>query len=241
MAREKKTWGWFRLFELVGGIAGLAILATGLIWIGGLKQQVTTQEADIKALQQSIAALSGVNKDISSHAELLKELQQSLAAAGVKTHHFSAGRADEMHTRRQFQFMTPSSDTWRAKQEMYKQQPDALEAFRWQLVSEEKVEEFGRVLIAEGFTRGWRRYQYSGQGRDRDVGWWWVTTVDEGFDVNRFVKFYSDFWGSREIYMEEFSTLGDVLPERFIPHPNLPPKKADQEQSEKAAVPAPSP
>jgi hypothetical protein len=227
MASGNSKLGFFRRFELLGGLGGLAILATGLIWIGGLKQQIATHETDIKALQQSIGALSGVNKDVSSQANLLKELQQALADAGVKTHHFTATTVDEMHTRRQFQFMTPSSDTWRMKQEIYKEQPEVLENFRWQLVTEEKVEEFGRVLIAEGFTRGWRRYPHSGQGRDPDVGWWWVTTVDEGFDVNRFVKFYSDFWGTREIYLEEFSTLGDVLPDKFIPHPNLPPKKTD--------------
>jgi hypothetical protein len=173
--------------------------------------------------------IGGLNQKVESHSKLLDKLQENVSATGVKVRDITGSNPTDMHTRKQFQFMTPSIETWRAKQEIYgREAPDrggSLDKFRWQQVTDDKIEEFGRRLIDDGFTQGWRRYPYSGQGRDRDVGLWWVMTVDPSFDVARFVRFYTQYWGTPEIYLEEFDTGGDVMPEKFIPHPNLPPTK----------------
>ena len=172
--------------------------------------------------------IGSLNQKVESHAEVLKKLQENVNAAGVKVRNITGDNPTDMHTRKQFQFMTPSVETWKAKQQLYggtSSQPVTMDQFKWQQVMEDKIENFGRQLIDEGFTRGWRRYPYSGQGRYRDVGWWWVMTVDPNFDVARFIKFYTGYWGTSEIYLEEFDTGGDVMPEKFIPNPNLPPNK----------------
>jgi hypothetical protein len=77
-------------------------------------------------------------------------------------------------------------------------------------------------MIRNSFTRGWRRYPYSGQGQFRDAGWWWVITVDDSFDLDRFVKFYTEFWGAKEVYVEELNARGSVMPDAIIPNPDIP-------------------
>jgi hypothetical protein len=173
--------------------------------------------------------LGSLNQKVESHDKVLEKVQENANAVGVKVRNITGDSPAEMHTRKQFQCMTPSTETWKAKQQLYgsgaRGQAVTLDQFKWQQVTDEKIEEFGRRLIDKGFTQGWRRNPYLGQGRDRDVGWWWVMTVDPTFDVARFIKFYTTYWGTPEIYLEEFDTGGDVMPEKFIPHPNLPPTK----------------
>jgi hypothetical protein len=196
---DNRGWGW-KLFD---GAMLLALVGFGF-YIGGLNQKVE------------------------SHSKLLDKLQENVSATGVKVRDITGDKPTEMHTRKQFQFMTPSTETWKAKQQFYaggREQAVTVDQFKWQEVTDEKIDDFGKRLISEGFTLGWRRYPYLGQGRYRDVGWWWVMTVDPNFDIARFVKFYTGYWGTPEIYLEEFDTGGDVMPEKFIPHPNLPTEK----------------
>jgi hypothetical protein len=173
--------------------------------------------------------LGGLDNRVSSHSTDIRELRANLTLGGVKTRKYMADALVDMHNRKQFQFMTPSVQSWNAKVEVYPQSRDprtglpvSIETFRWQKITDDKVEEFGRQLIDRGFSQGWRRYPYEGQGRYRDVGWWWVVTVADSFEVDQFVKFYSGYWGTIEIYLEEFDANGDVMPEKIMPHPNLP-------------------
>lgn len=176
--------------------------------------------------------LGGINHQVSTNTEEIKSFKQTFLGGGVKTRNYVGAELSDMHNRRQFQFMTPSVETWKAKQDYYEKIPDykngqdfRLESLKWQQVDNSKIEEFGRLLISEGFTQGWRYYPYTGQGRYRDTGLWWVMTVGDSFNVDRFVKFYLRYWGTNEIYLEEFQNSGDVMPDKFIPNPNLPVKK----------------
>ena len=173
--------------------------------------------------------LGGLGKEVSVTTKQLEDLRKSLSEGGVKTLQYQGTTLSAMHHRRQFQFMTPSIETWEQKRVFYavptnptNLPADVQKDCGWQQVTEKRIEQFGEELIKSGFTQGWRRYPYHGQGRYRDAGWWWVITVNEDFDTERFVKFYLDFWGSPEIYLEEFSTLGDVMPAKMIPLPVIP-------------------
>jgi hypothetical protein len=158
---------------------------------------------------------------IISHApvENLKQVGSMMSAGGVKTYNYKGDQLSALHTRRQFQFMTPSLESWKTASDRYGVTNNTK--FEWMKVSQDRIDDFGNRLIKDGFTQGWRRYPYEGQGHYRDVGWWWIITVDEDFDVDRFVKFYLNFWNTQEMYLEEFDTFGDVLPYHIIPKSQL--------------------
>ena len=119
---------------------------------------------------------------------------------GVQALIYDESGLSKTEFRRQFQFMTPIDN------------PDERD---------EKANAFGDELVKIGFTKGWRRYKYEGQGKTRDTGWWWTLTVDDSFNVSQFVKFYRDYWHLPDIYLEKLDTYGNVLPSGQIPTPIL--------------------
>jgi hypothetical protein len=180
----------------------------------------------VESLREDAADLK---TDIKEHKAEIKgefrDFESRISSGGLITRSYRGEKTD-LHRRRQIQFMTPSVETWAAKEKTYASGGEnanvKLDSLLWQKVDGEKIENFGREIITQGFTKGWRRYPYEGQGRYRDVGWWWVATVDEGFKVEKFVEFYRTYWGTQEMYIEEFDAHGDVMPNAIIPHPQLP-------------------
>jgi len=146
---------------------------------------------------------------------------------GFRTLSYENQKISELHARKQFQFFTPSATSWVAKTNFYAYESMAKEnrekfdrKFGWQRADEAKVETFGKAIIEKNFTKGWRRYPVEGQGRNRDSGWWWVITVDENIDIKEFIHFYVDYWGAKEIFIEEFRNFGDEMPTGEIPVPD---------------------
>jgi hypothetical protein len=215
------SWIWrFIDVSLILAVIGFAY------WIGGLSNQVAEQKEKLK---DACSNTSGDIKDLRSKIGIdIKDLETRISNGGVLIHRYQ-GETSDLHRRRQFQFMTPSNETWDSKRSFYGQSPARgggeavrLDEFDWQKATDAKIEEFGREIIAKGFTKGWRRYPYAGQGRYRDVGWWWVVTVEDSFNIEHFVDYYRRFWGTNEMYVEEFEAKSDVMPDGVIPHPVLP-------------------
>ncbi len=204
----------------------LLAVITFAFWIGGLNTQVAEQKEKLKDIESKA---TNDFKDLSAKIKSdIKEIETQITNGGILARRYQGDQSD-LHRRRQFQFMTPSAETWASKESFYNASPAQnggqtiyIEDFRWQQVAEARIEEFGREIISKGFTKGWRRYPYAGQGRYRDVGWWWVVTVDDSFNVDRFVDYYRQFWGTNEMYVEEFEARSDVMPDGVIPHPVLP-------------------
>jgi hypothetical protein len=194
-----------------------------IVWLANLHFNVIS----LKESQSQFEARSeGHEQKTGAELEEMKaDLQTVLTEGAVTSRRFRDGILEKTDHRRQFQFMTPSSETWQFKKDSYgESDPEGLERFDWQKgITEKKVEEFGSRMIRNSFTRGWRRYPFSGQGQYRDAGWWWVITVDDSFDLDRFVKFYTEFWGAKEVYVEELNARGTVMPDAIIPNPDIPP------------------
>lgn len=201
----------------------LGAIALGLFWLGRLDHRVDANGEKISELSTDAESkIKDLKTDVKGE---IRDLESRVSNGGLITRSYRGEKTD-LHRRRQIQFMTPSVETWAAKEKTYAsgdENPNVkLDSLLWQKVDGEKIENFGREIITQGFTKGWRRYPYEGQGRYRDVGWWWVATVDEGFKVEKFVEFYRTYWGTQEMYIEEFDAHGDVMPNAIIPHPQLP-------------------
>ncbi len=224
-ATSEETRGGSMIWRILDVSLLLAAIAFAF-WIGGLNTQVAEQKEKLKDIESKA---TNDFKDLSAKIKSdIKEVETQITNGGILARRYQGDQSD-LHRRRQFQFMTPSVDTWASKESFYGAtraqnggQTIYIEDFRWQQVTEPKIEEFGREIISKGFTKGWRRYPYAGQGRYRDVGWWWVVTVDDSFNIDRFVDYYRQFWGTNEMYVEEFEARSDVMPDGVIPHPVLP-------------------
>jgi len=220
---NSRSFSWFWRFidvSLILAVIGFAY------WIGGLSSQVAEQKEKLKDVDSK--AFGDIKELRAKIGADVKDLETRISNGGVLARRYEGEKSD-LHRRRQFQFMTPSNDTWASKESFYGSCPALnggetihLDEFSWQKVTDTKVEEFGREIIAKGFTKGWRRYPYAGQGRYRDVGWWWVVTVDDSFNIEHFVDYFRRFWGTNEMYVEEFEAKSDVMPDGVIPHPVLP-------------------
>jgi hypothetical protein len=103
---------------------------------------------------------------------------------------------------RMVQFWTPSVETsnWLEKDKNGKTREDE----QWEQVSENKIREFDELLAKMKTVDGYRRYKVYGHGQQSfREGWWWVLTVRNDFQIEDFVKEYSNFWGDNEIYVEQ--------------------------------------
>ena len=201
---------------------GIGLLISGIFWCGSLQNSVSNlKESQGQFEQRNERVLQKTSEELQ---EMRADFQTVITEGAVTSRRFRDGILEKTDHRRQFQFMTPSSETWQLKQESYVESDgERLARIDWQKgVTEEKVEAFGEGMIRNSFTRGWRRYPFSGQGQFRDTGWWWVITVDDSFDLDRFVKFYTDFWGAKEVYVEELNARGTVMPDAIIPNPDIP-------------------
>lgn len=117
--------------------------------------------------------------------------------------------------------MTPSVDTWsyRIKTlnyvKMTKEEKENFnQKYGWeQSVDSSKIEGFARKLIIDGISTGYRRFNYEGEGSSqKDIGLWWVVTVDRQNKLEDFIKFYMDYWKpSAGVYIEEIITTSDVV------------------------------
>jgi len=125
------------------------------------------------------------------------------AFSGLVQHRFSSkGILEEKTNYRIIQFWTPSEKT----QKDLETSKTVDEDPKWQTVSEEKVDEFGRRLTKMSTVAGHRRYEVSGHGRAvYKRGWWWVVTIKDELKLDDFAKFYTGYWGNpNDIYFEEY-------------------------------------
>jgi hypothetical protein len=227
----------------IGTVITVAFSIIGFAyWLGCLNTRI---DENAKAIDDSVKtreAVAGLSRDIAKiesavarHADDLREMRSVLPVAGVLTRRYKANEPAQLDQRQQFQFFTPCARSWDEKIRHYHSQQgtadlpeDFVAKYTWLKIDESRVDQFGNYIIDQGFTRGWRRYEFEGQGRYRDRGWWWVITVDNDFDLKRFVDSYLKFWGTTEMYVEQSAPNADVMPTKIIPSPLVPELKTDQ-------------
>jgi len=124
------------------------------------------------------------------------------AVSNLIQHRISpTGELEEKTSFRLIQFWTPSVKTQRD----IEKNGVVPEKRKWEVVTEEKVDDFGAKLAQTKGVVGHRRQEVAGQGRSGfKHGWWWVVTIKDDFDLKILAKFYSDYWGNPDdVYLEE--------------------------------------
>ena len=107
----------------------------------------------------------------------------------------------------QIQFWTPSTSTWAAIVTPYDSEADVPPEDRWQKVTQEQIDVFGRRLRESGLVGGWRYHEVFGYGEfTRKPGLWWTATTREKVDPDVFGAFVTTNWpGLDRVYMEVWS------------------------------------
>ena len=99
----------------------------------------------------------------------------------------------------QIQFWTPSPNTY---SDVKIEELPKNRSWQKKGAKKAKVDQFIDQLGA--FSSGWRRNEVYGTGKTGPkLGYWWVVTINERFEMKEFVLFYSSFWGSNStLYIE---------------------------------------
>ena len=120
-----------------------------------------------------------------------------------QTRYNADGTVSSLANIKQIQFWSPSPTTY--KDTNISELPENR---RWQKegADDTKISKFSKQLSA--YSSAWRHYEVYGTGKTGPkYGYWWVVTVNEDFDMKKFVLFYSDFWGSKGTLYIETPTL----------------------------------
>lgn len=93
----------------------------------------------------------------------------------------------------QVEFWTPSA---RTAQDLRDSSGTIPAADQWQVGSDEKLVEFGKLLHGiSAMVPGFRYFEVAGFGRTRfKHGAWWVVTVNKRLDFDQIRLAYSEFW-----------------------------------------------
>ena len=93
---------------------------------------------------------------------------------------------------RQMEFWTPSANT---KKFVKADNDPAYSKEKWQVISDDTVNQFGATLHSNRNVLGYRRVEVWGQGRTGfKPGWWWSVNVTTNCPVSELTRAYQDFW-----------------------------------------------